>query len=119
MNPYYAVFYSKAIQRQLVDLGGFFGINVDGLSGLDLAVAVSRGMMDFNHSIGAPTKLTDIGGFVHDVHVPRAMEAAKDPSLKMKLQNMPVPMTANDVDTYMAGILEAACTGDLNLIKQM
>ena len=119
MNPYYAVFYSKAIQRQLHDLGSLFGVNVSSLSGRDLALAVSKAMMDFNRSIGAPTKLTDIKGFVHDVHVPRALKAAKDPSLKMKLQNMPVPLTADDVDKYMTGILEAACTGDPRLIIEM
>jgi len=37
----------------------------------------------------------------------------------MKLQNMPVPMTAKDVDDYMAPILEAACTGYLSKIKEM
>ena len=37
----------------------------------------------------------------------------------MKLQNMPVSMTADDVDEFMAPILEAAATGDLSLIKEM
>ena len=119
MKPYYAVFYSKAIQRQLKEMLSFFGKDDSGLSGRELAVAVATAMMDFSRSIGAPTKLTDIRGFDHDVHVPRAVKAAKDPSLKMKLQNMPVPMTADDVDEYMTGILEAACTGDLSLIKEM
>ena len=119
MNPYYAVLYSKAIQRQLVDLGGFFGVDITGLSGRDLAVAVSKGMQDFARSIGAPTKLTDIPGFKHDVHVKRALKAAKDPSLKTKLQNMPVPMGEDDVDVYMTGVLEAACAGDISLIVEM
>ena len=39
--------------------------------------------------------------------------------LKMKLQNMPVPMTADDVDEYMLPILKAAATGDLSIIKEM
>ena len=34
----------------------------------------------------------------------------------MKLQNMPVSMTAADVDPYMAPIIRAAESGDLSLI---
>jgi alcohol dehydrogenase len=37
--------------------------------------------------------------------------------LKMKLQNMPVPLTAEMVDEYMGPILEAAKDGDLSRIK--
>lgn len=36
----------------------------------------------------------------------------------MKLQNMPVSMTADDVDEYMAPVLNAAATGDLSIIKE-
>lgn len=35
----------------------------------------------------------------------------------MKLQNMPVPMTAADVDPYMEPILRSAMTGDLTLVR--
>ena len=124
MNPYYAVFYSKAIQPQLKVVGKIFenagfAKNIDSLSGRELAIAVSEAMIAFAKSIGAPSKLTDLPKFKKEVHVPRAIEAAKDPALKMKLQNMPVPMTADDVDEFMAPILEAACTGDLSGIKEM
>jgi len=125
MNPYYAVFYSKAIQPQLKVIGkifkngGYTDKDIDNLSGRELAVAVSEAMIAFGKSIGAPTKLTDLPKFKKEVHVTRALSAAKDPQLKMKLQNMPVPMTADDVDEYMAPILEAACTGDLSGIKEM
>ena len=37
--------------------------------------------------------------------------------MKMKLQNMPVPLTAEMIDEYMGPILEAAKNGDLSLIK--
>ena len=46
----------------------------------------------------------------------KALQAAKDPQLESKLQNMPVPLSAGLVDTYMAPILEAAWDGDLNKI---
>ena len=47
------------------------------------------------------------------------MAAAKNPQLKMKLQNMPVPLTAEMVDKYMGPVLEAARDGDLSLIKNV
>ena len=125
MNPYYAVFYSKAIQPQLKVVGSIFASrgfgrkDMDTLEGRELAEAVSEAMIEFAKSINAPTKLTDIPGYKHDVHFVRAITAAKDPDLKMKLQNMPVPMTADDVDEYMARVLLAAETGDLSGIKEM
>ena len=125
MNPYYAVFYSKAIQPQLKVIGNIFKThgytdeNIDALNGRELAVAVANAMINFEKSIGAPSRLTDLKGFKEEVHITRALNAAKDPDLKMKLQNMPVPMTADDVDEYMAPILKAAASGDLTLIKEM
>ncbi len=125
MNPYYMVFYSKAIQNQLKVVGkifkdhGYIEEDISKLEGRALALAVASGMIAFEKSIGAPTTLSDIKGFKKEVHVPRALKAAKDPDLKMKLQNMPVAMTADDVDEFMAPILEAAVSGDLGLIKEM
>jgi alcohol dehydrogenase len=37
----------------------------------------------------------------------------------MKLENMPVPLTAEMVDEYMSPIFAAASIGDLNLIKNV
>ena len=76
-------------------------------------------MMDFSASIGAPVRLTDIPSFKQEIHIPRALAAAKDPDLKMKLLNMPVPLSADDIDPYMGPILMAACSGDLSMIKEM
>jgi alcohol dehydrogenase len=44
--------------------------------------------------------------------------AAKDPQLKMKLQNMPTPMETErgDVDRLMKPTLEAAFSGDLERV---
>ncbi len=123
MNPYYAVFYGKAIQKQLKVLGeifkkhGYIASDVASLEGRELATAVAQGMIDFSKSINAPTKLSDLKGFT-DAHIERALNAAQDPQLKMKLQNMPVPMTAEDVMVYMKPILEAAKSGDMSIIKE-
>ena len=37
----------------------------------------------------------------------------------MKLENVPVPLTAEMIDKYMAPILEAATVGDISLIKNV
>ena len=125
MNPYYLVFFSPKVERQLRIFGaifkkyGYVKEDLEKLSGRELGVAVAKGMVAFGKSIGAPTTLSDLKGFDEAKHVKRALEAAKDPQLGMKLKNMPVPLTAELVDEYMGPILRAAVTGDFSLIKLM
>ncbi|MDR2509372.1 MAG: iron-containing alcohol dehydrogenase [Spirochaetaceae bacterium] len=124
MNPYYMVFYSKAIQRQLKITGevfarhGFMPANPAALSGRELAVAVADAMRNFAKSIGAPSTLGELKGFGKQ-HITRALNAAKSPQLEMKLKNMPVPLTAGGVEEYMLPVLRAAASGDMTLIKEM
>jgi alcohol dehydrogenase len=124
MNPYYAVFYSKAIQKQLKVVGavfkkhGYIRGDLERLGGRDLSLAVAEGMIAFASSIGAPVKLSDLKGFGEE-HIQRALNAAKDPQLEMKLRNMPVPLTPADVDRYMEPILRAAAAGDMSLIREL
>jgi alcohol dehydrogenase len=65
-----------------------------------------------------PTRLADVPGFT-DAHIVRALAAAKDPQLKMKLENMPVPLMAEMVDDYMGPVLRAAKSGDLRGIRNV
>lgn len=122
MNPYYAVFYSPAIQPQLKSLRrilekhGFTPSSTAVLEGRTLAEAVAEGLIAFGRSIHAPTRLTDLPGFT-EAHVHRILTAAKNPSLSMKLRNMPIPMTAADVDPYMEPIIRSAMDGDLSRIR--
>ncbi len=124
MNPYYTVFFAPSIERQLRIVGqifmraGFITVDIDEMKGRDLGVVVAEGMVAFNKSIGSPTKLSDLPGFGAE-HITRALTAAKDPQLEMKLKNMPVPLTASQVDEFMGPILNAAKTGDFSLIKNM
>ena len=37
----------------------------------------------------------------------------------MKLENMPIPLRADQVDEYMGAVLRAAAAGDLNLIREL
>ncbi len=124
MNPYYLVFFAPAIQKHLQLVGGIFKKygyileNIAALSGRELGLAVAKGMVAFGKAIGAPTTLGELKGFT-DKHVERALAAAKNPQLEMKLKNMPVPLTAALVDEYMGPILRAAVKGDFSLIKTM
>ena len=85
--------------------------DLDQLEGRALGEAVARAMIQFEEHVGFPAKLSQVPGF-SDGHITRALSAAKDPQLKMKLENMPVPLTAETVDEFMGPILLAAKTGD-------
>ena len=86
------------------------------MSGRDLGIAVAGSMISLSRSLGFPTTLSEIDGF-SDVHIERALVAAKNPQLEMKLKNMPIPLKPSMIDDYMGPILRAAATGDLNLIR--
>lgn len=128
MNPYYTVFFAPAIEEALRHVGAIWrragliptsaGIDFDALSGRELGVAVAEAMLAFARQVSFPTRLQEVAGF-KPAHVDRALAAARDPQLRMKLQNMPVPMTAEMVGEYMGPILEAAATGDLNRIRNL
>ena len=124
MNPYYTVFFAPAIERPLKVLGRIYGeagyadADVEALEGRALGIAVAEAMMSLSRRIGFPTTLGEIEGFT-DEHIQRALTAAKNPQLKMKLENMPVPLTAQMVDEYMRPILAGARDGDLRAIKNV
>ncbi|MBI5967135.1 MAG: iron-containing alcohol dehydrogenase [Deltaproteobacteria bacterium] len=122
LNPYYTVLFSAKIPDQvlvfakILQEGGFIKARREGKKGRALAGLVARGMIQFSKSLGFPTTLAEAGA--SKAHLKRMIQAAKDPQLKMKLQNMPTPMEAErgDVDRLMKPTLEAAFTGNLDLI---
>ncbi len=122
MNPYYTVFFAPAIEQPLRVVGKIYqeaaltGADIEALKGRDLGVAVAEAMFELARRIGCPTRLSEVEGFSRQ-HIDRALAAAKNPQLKMKLQNMPVPLTSEMIDDYMGPILEAARDGNLALIK--
>ncbi|GHV67559.1 alcohol dehydrogenase [Spirochaetia bacterium] len=124
MNPYYAVFFAPAIEKQLLLAGnifkkyGFVSENLGSLSGRVLGLAAAKGMTAFSRAIGAPVTLKDLPRW-NDSYVNKILDAAKDPQLDMKLKNMPVPLNAAMVDEYMGPIIRAAVSGDFSLIKSM
>jgi len=124
MNPYYTVFFSPAIEEQLQEVGaifaaaGYIKANLSALHRRDLGLAVAEAMIELSTDIGFPTTLEEVAGLTED-HIERALAAAKNPQLEMKLNNMPVALSAETVDAYMGPILEAAKTGDFGRIKNM
>jgi alcohol dehydrogenase len=123
-NPYYTVFFAPAVEPALGMLAEVYGEagltegDLGGLAGRKLGEAVAEAMFELSRRIGFPTRLAELPAFT-DEHIERALSAAKDPQLKMKLENMPVPLTAEMVDEYMGPVLQAAKTGDLSLIKSV
>ncbi len=122
LNPYYTVLFASKIQDQLgvfaeiLKKAGYIKARTEGKKGRSLAMIVARGMIQLSKGLGFPTTLAEAG--VAKGHLKRMVQAAKDPQLKMKLQNMPTPMEAErgDVDRLMKPTLEAAYTGDLGLV---
>lgn len=125
LNPYYSILFASAIENQLSQVAeifhdaGLIQTDVKGLKGRALAESVFEGMTTLSENIDFPTTLKAAGAT--RTHLAKMLEAAKDPQLKMKLQNMPVPMdvAAGDIDKYMAPTLEAAFTGDISKIPEM
>jgi alcohol dehydrogenase len=124
LNPYYTVFFAPAIERplrvigQIYRKGGYATADFDNLTGRDLGIAVAEAMFEFAQTIGFPTYLQQVEGFSTE-HIQRALTAAKSPQLKMKLENMPISLSAAMIDDYMAPILQAAATGDLRVIRNV
>ncbi len=127
MNPYYTVFFAPAVEQALhvvsavYQKAGYIPVETQDLAtlrGRELGLAVADGMFAFARRTGMPTRLDQVDGFSH-VHVDRALTAAKNPQLRMKLENMPIPLTAEMVDEYMGPVLSAACDGDLTRIRNV
>jgi alcohol dehydrogenase len=124
LNPYYTVFFAPAVEEALRAVGGVYqeaglmDTDPGALDGRELGMAVAEAMLELSRRAGVPTTLQDVEGFGEE-HIRRALRAAKDPQLRMKLENMPVPLSAELVDEYMGSVLEAAATGDLERVKNL
>ena len=124
MNPYYTVFFAPAIEKPLKYIAeiykqaGLIHEDIDNISARILAEIVANAMFKFAQRIDMPTKLKQIQAFSSE-HIERAIKAAKNPQLKMKLQNMPVSLTSETVEQYMRPVLQAASDGDISKIRNI
>ena len=71
--------------------------------GRELGIAVAEAMFEMVKSIRFTTRPGEFKGFSQD-QIDRALKAARNRQLKMKLQNMPLPLTPEMVDEYMGPI---------------
>ena len=123
-EPYYSVFFAPAITDSLKIVGnifkkyGYSRTDFNKISGRQLGLSVASAMTGFAKKIGFPTTLGEVEGF-SKMHIERALKAAKDPALKSKLENMPIPLSPDMVDIYMKRVLESAASGDLNIIENI
>ncbi len=119
--PYYTVFFSPAVEDRVRKTGsvykkfGFIDEDLGLLSGSELGKVVAKGMMAFNESIGFPTRLSEVNG-IEKSALTKTLQAAQDPQLESKLQNMPIPLKADSVEKLMGSVLNAAWDGDLSKI---
>jgi alcohol dehydrogenase class IV len=124
LNPYYTVLFAPAVEPQLRDVArvlreaGYLPEDTSGHAPRALALAVAGAMHALCRRIGFPTTLGEIDGF-SDAHIERALDAARNPQLASKLQNMPIPLTADRVDEVMRPVLQAAATGNFELIPRL
>jgi alcohol dehydrogenase class IV len=122
MNPYYVVFFSTAVSNRLREVGkiyqraGYISEDLEKLDGRELGLVMAKGMIKLSEDIGFPTTLKAVPGYT-EAHKRKCLEAAKNPKLESKLKNMPVPMSAKDVDEFMGSVLEAAENGDMRKIS--
>ena len=124
MEPYYSVFFAPAITDSLRIVGnifkkyGYSRTDFNKISGRQLGLSVASAMIGFAKKIGFPTTLNEVEGF-SKMHIERALRSAKDPVLKSKLENMPIPLSPDMIDIYMKRVLESAASGDLNIIENI
>ena len=124
MEPYYSVLFAPAINDSLRLVGnifkkyGYSRTDYNNISGRQLGLSVASAMIKFAKRIGFPTTLNEVEGF-SKMHIERALKAAKDPALRSKLENMPIPLSPNMIDVYMKRVLESAASGDLSIIESM
>jgi len=88
------------------------------LHGKYLGIVVAKGMIKLAKEVKFPTTLSELDSF-NDFYIKRALKAAKNPQLDMKLKNMPIPLDTSLIDEYMGSILKAAKFGDFRLIKNL
>ena len=121
MNPYYVVLFATSVGDRLREVGkiyqraGYLHENLEQFNGRKLGEIIANAMMRLSEKIGFPTTLKAVPGYT-ETHKVRCLEAAKNPKMESKLKNMPIPMTAADVDESMGSVLEAAESGELERI---
>jgi alcohol dehydrogenase len=126
LQAYYGCFFTPVIEEKIRNLlhiflkHGYGGTAADpaSISGRALGMAYGQALQAFARATGMPTRVSELKGFT-PAHREKILGAAKDPALSSKLESMPRPMRANDVDHLMGPLLDAAISGDLSLVPDV
>lgn len=70
--PYVMEYNAAAVTEKMVKIARVFGVNTDGLSDKDAALAASKAVLTLLGEIGLPTTLTEIG--IKEGHIPEIAE---------------------------------------------
>ncbi|MDY6913132.1 MAG: iron-containing alcohol dehydrogenase [Planctomycetota bacterium] len=124
LNPYYTVLFANSIEPQCRTIGTIYrkhgyikpSVNLDELSGRQLALVIARAMIGLSYKVKFPTSLKEANVPAERIAV--MVEQSENPQLASKLQNMPVPMNIEkgDVRKYILPTLEAAYAGNLEAV---
>ena len=136
VNPYAAVFFAPAIEKQLRLVGkifkdaGYIKEDIEQYRGRDLGMKVAEGMTKFSQRVDFPTTFNEVG--VDDEDKERILAAAKNSQLWSKLEQAPVSLIAKDaqgntdvekteenIDRYMGALIDAIRSGDFDKIENM
>lgn len=124
MGCYFSVLFANALTTPLKAIAnvfnkyGYLSQNYTKYNGRDLALSLSEAIFSFSHKLGFPHSLSEVTGFT-DEHVKRIINNAKNPQLKSKLEAMPVPILAEQVDDLFGSILEGAVSGNVDSVKSI
>jgi alcohol dehydrogenase len=127
LNPYYTLLFAEKIINQNITIGKLFQqagyidekLSLQSMEPKELAYTVATGMLNFLKKINYPSTLKEAG--VPERQIEVMVEASKNPQLKSKLQNMPLPIDVEkgDVDRLIKPTLQAAYTGNLEIITSI
>ena len=111
MLPYYMAYYARnpAVIEKLLPIAQMLNLPVEG----DLGVSVASAILDWYKSMGFPTKLTEMPGWLAEYKNKALQDASQN---AMKLQAMPNPVPVEKVDEIIGPIIQAAIDGNLSLL---
>lgn len=127
LNLYYALLFAHATQEQNYTIAAVLqqfefiakSVRLRQQKGRKLAETMVKGMFRFLKNIGFPRSLMLAG-------IPREqtkimLAEAKNPQLRMKLANMPVPLdiSRGDIENLMGPTLKAAYRGDISMVPDV
>ena len=124
LNLYYALLFARVTEKQNYVLAGILqqagylnrSLKIAQLKNRKLAEIVIKGMLRFYKKIGFPRSLKLAGIPREQIQI--MLAEAKNPQLKMKLQNMPIPLQVDkgDIESLMAPTLQAAYLGEPKMV---